>query len=61
MRVNNTVGKKSVSIRAVVHRADGRKENRGLIAYWHRNPVLNFIVNAYIKTRDHIYGRSRPK
>lgn len=33
----------SGSLRAVVKRADGSIENRGIVSYSHRNPVLNFV------------------
>lgn len=32
------------SISAVVIRADGTKENRGIISFSHRNPFINFFV-----------------
>ncbi len=52
---------KTSTIHAVVTRADGRVEDLGLIAYWSRNPLKNFAVNAFIKLRDRIYGRKSPK
>jgi hypothetical protein len=32
----------SVSLEAVVIRADGTREPQGQIAYWHRNPLKRF-------------------
>lgn len=32
-------GVKEAKIHAVVTRADGTKEDRGVVAYWHRNPL----------------------
>lgn len=43
---------KMSEIRAVVTRADGRVEDLGRIAYWHRNPLRNFAGNAMIKVRE---------
>lgn len=31
---------KSVEIAAVVIRADGRREELGVVSYWHRNPLV---------------------
>lgn len=30
---------KSASIKAVITRADGSKEDLGTVAYWHKNPL----------------------
>lgn len=43
---------KSASIYAVVTRTDGSEENKGLVAYYHKNPVINWLVNTYIKSKD---------
>jgi hypothetical protein len=34
-----TTGTQSVSVSARVIRADGRVEDLGTVAYWHRNPL----------------------
>lgn len=39
---------KSSSISAVIIRADGRKEHLGMIAFWHRNPIIRALGNALI-------------
>lgn len=52
---------KSSAVHAVVTRADGSIEDLGLISYWHRNPGINWVVNAYIFLKDKINGRSRSK
>lgn len=52
---------KSASIHAVVTRANGKVENLGMISYWNKNPVLNWAGNSYIKVKEFINGRSRPK
>jgi hypothetical protein len=43
---------KSSSISAVVTRADGRVEDLGIIAYWHRNPFIRWAVNFYIWIKE---------
>lgn len=52
---------KSSSISAVVTRADGRVENLGTIAYWHKNPIKRWVVNFYITLKGLINDRSRSK
>lgn len=49
------------TISAVVTRADGRIENLGIIAFWHRNPLLRAAGNLLIKIKERINGRSRPE
>lgn len=44
---------KSASIHAVVTRADGSVEDLGLISFYHKNPLINFAVNKYIKLKDY--------
>jgi hypothetical protein len=39
------------SIEATVTRADGRVENLGVIAYWHKNPLKRWTVNLGIAFR----------
>jgi hypothetical protein len=45
---------KSSSICAVVNRADGTVQNLGMIAYWHKNPVICWLVNRYIKIKERL-------
>lgn len=52
MRANS--GSKSQSVYAVVTRADGRVENKGLVAFYHKNPVIHFVVNAWIKLKEYL-------
>ena len=50
---NVSVDKKSVSIQAVVVRgATGKVENLGTVSYYHRNPLINWTVNRWIKFKD---------
>jgi hypothetical protein len=37
-------GIKSISLEAVVIRADGTREDLGTIAYWHKNPLRRFLA-----------------
>ena len=39
-------GAKSVSIRATVIRADGRVENHGVVAFYHRNPFIRWAYRV---------------
>lgn len=44
---------KSVKLSAVVTRhATGKVENLGVISYYHRNPLVNWIVNRWIKFKE---------
>lgn len=61
MSFNTEAKQKSTSIRAVVTRADGRKEDLGLISYRHSNPIIHFVVNAYIYLKERLNGRARSK
>lgn len=45
---------KESSIRAIITRADGTVEDLGLIAYYHRNPVLNAAGNVWVKLRERL-------
>lgn len=36
---------KEASIEAVVIRADGRREDLGVVSYWHRNPLKRIAWN----------------
>lgn len=40
---NSEVPHKYQTIRAVVTRADGTVENRGIVSFSHRNPIINLI------------------
>lgn len=48
------INAKSAEIHAVVTRANGRIENLGVIAYWHKNPILRWAVNFYIWIKERI-------
>ena len=61
MLVNTLAKPKYSSIRAVVTRADGTVENLGLISFKHRNLIIHWAVNAYIRLKDFYHGRSRPR
>lgn len=41
-------------ISAVVTRADGRVERLGVIAFYHRNPIINWVGNLYIRIKERI-------
>jgi hypothetical protein len=47
---------KSATFHAVVTRADGTVEDLGLIAYWHKNPVIRWTVNVWIALRRAVNG-----
>lgn len=55
--------RKYSAIRAVVTRADGTVEDRGIIAFSHRNPVINAVLsplarfNGWIQERASQYHR----
>lgn len=40
---------KSMSTHASVLRADGTVEDLGLVAYWHSNPILNFLGQRKVR------------
>lgn len=42
---------KTATLSAVVTRADGTVEDYGAIGFQHRNPVINFIGNAWIRIK----------
>jgi hypothetical protein len=48
---------KSATIRAVITRADGSKEDLGAVAYWHKNP----IKRLWFKLKEIIRGLARNK
>lgn len=37
---------KSVQLEAVVIRADGTREDLGVVSYWHRNPLRRLLARA---------------
>lgn len=43
---------KKASLRAVVTRANGTVEDYGIIAYYHKNPVINMLMNRWIKVKE---------
>lgn len=43
---------KTQAIRAVVTRADGTVEDLGIVSYYHRNPLIHYPVNWWIKIKD---------
>lgn len=53
-------GASAQAIRIRIIRADGRVEDRGLVSYWHKNPILNLVVNAYICAKN-LYWRWRTR
>ncbi len=44
------------SISAVITRVDGTQVDLGMIGFYHRNPVFNFIGNVWIKIKRRIKG-----
>ncbi len=49
--VDTPLKRRTQSIRAVVTRADGTVEDRGLIAYWHWFPPLRWVVTGALKVK----------
>lgn len=47
---------RKASLHAVVTRADGRVENYGMIAYYHRFAPWRWAVNAWIAVRRSVAG-----
>lgn len=47
---------REVSIRAVVHRADGTIEDRGVVSYWHRNPLRRLAYRLGVSLRRVLRG-----
>lgn len=46
---------REASIEAVIIRADGRREDLGVVSYWHRNPLKRwrFALAQWRKRRQH--------
>jgi hypothetical protein len=44
------------SVHAVVTLADGTVQDLGMIAYYHRNPLRRWIVNAFITVKRRLLG-----
>jgi hypothetical protein len=53
--VNNLKPKK-VELSAVVTRADGSVEDRGVIAFYDRNPLKNVAVNIWLPIKRLLKG-----
>ncbi len=53
MQFNRTLPVKEASISMVVIRKDGRKENRGVVSYYHNNPFrrIAWNIHRWIKER----------
>lgn len=49
---NVPVNAKQASLHAVVTRADGRVENLGVISFYHKNPLIHYPVNWWIKFKE---------
>lgn len=47
------------SVHAVVTRANGTVEDLGMIAYYHRNPLLSWAVNAFISVKRTVISIKR--
>ena len=45
---------REVQIEAVVIRADGTRENRGVVSYWHKNPLRRVVWRA-----KHLFKKER--
>lgn len=43
MQSDTKTGLKSVTVEATVIRADGTREELGVIAYWHKNPLRRLL------------------
>jgi len=43
MKMDVSSNVKSAEIQAVIIRADGTRENLGVIAYYHRNPIVRLV------------------
>lgn len=54
MKVGSKV--KRASLEAVIIRADGTRENLGMIGYTSSNPLKRFFVNLYIRIKRRIKG-----
>lgn len=52
MAIMTNSNARSATFRAVVTRADGTVEDLGLIAYWHKNPLIRWVVNVWIRTKE---------
>ncbi len=44
-------GFKSYTVEAVIIRADGTVEDKGVVDYWHRNPIIRLLNNFKRKVR----------
>lgn len=53
MSIHTTAKTKKASLSAVITRADGRIENLGIVAYQHRNPLIHYPMNLWIKFKEY--------
>ncbi len=49
--VDTPLKRRTQSIHAVVTRADGSREDRGMVSYWHWFPPLRWVVNPFLKIK----------
>jgi hypothetical protein len=52
MIVNSDLNARTAEVRLVITRADGRVEDLGRVAYWHRNPIRRALGNALIWIKE---------
>lgn len=57
--LNTAVRPRGSVVKATITRADGTVEDLGLIAFWHRNRLVNFLGQSLIRLRGARRGRSR--
>lgn len=60
MIVTGAKARKS-TVEAVIIRADGTRENLGIIAYYHRNPLMRLIWKIKQAIKGIIHGRKSSK
>lgn len=51
--------KKHQSLRAVKTLADGTQLNLGLISYYHKNPIINFFGNMWVRINSILNRKKR--
>lgn len=59
MKTSVPANARSARLEAIVTRADGRVENLGAVAYWHRNPIIRAFGNFWIKVLAAIRNAGR--
>jgi len=57
---NAKSGLREASIEITVIRADGTRENRGIVSYWHKNPLKRAAFAAKQKLKERKHGDVRP-